>query len=367
VDDNRIKQARILVVDDDESNVLLLKSVLTHAGYENFTGTTDSSEVVELFGRLAPDLILLDFHMPEPDGLAILGQLEAARDGAWFQVLILTSDTSPEIKRNCLAAGAADFLTKPFDQTEVLLRIRNLLKMQFLQLELRGYAHELEKRVFERTRELSGAHVDALERLARAAEYRDYDTGEHTERVGRTAQMIADGLRLPEEEVELIGHAAPLHDIGKIGIPDRILLKPGHLTGEEYEQMKDHAGIGAAILSGSKSRLLRLGEEIAGAHHERWDGSGYPGGLCGDDTPLAGRVVAVADVFDALTHDRPYKTAWPVEMAVEEIVRLGGRKFDPDVVRSFERLDHEQLLAPAPRFERANGAHPASASPLTAR
>jgi putative two-component system response regulator len=357
LEEHRLHRARILIVDDEPSNVVLLETVLEQAGYTSVVSTTDSSRVSDLFGQVAPDLILLDLGMPAPDGLALLHELEAARDDPWFRVLMLAEEASAEVKSQARAAGAADFLTKPFDKSEVLLRVRNLLEMQFLRLELRTFTHDLEKRVWDRTAELSDSREEALERLAVAAEYRDYDTGDHTRRVGRATETISSKIGLLPDEAELMGRAAPLHDIGKIGIPDRILLKPAELNRQEYEFMKRHAGIGASILSGSDSRLLQLGEQIAATHHERWDGSGYPSGLRGEEIPLPGRVVAVADVFDALTHKRPYKSAWPVDMAVGEIVRLAGRAFDPDVVRSFEQIDHEQLMEPVRRshFAPANG------------
>jgi PAS domain S-box-containing protein len=205
--------------------------------------------------------------------------------------------------------------------------------------------HEiLEQAVRERTSDLEAARLETLRRLAYAAEYRDDQTYEHTERVGRTAALLADRLRLPEEEVELIRQAAPLHDVGKLGVSDTILLKPGKLTQGEFELMKTHALVGGRILAGSTSPALQLAEEIALTHHEWWDGRGYPNGLKGADIPLSGRIVAVADVFDALIQRRPYKAAWPVEEAVEEIRRLAGRQFDPEVVDAFEQLDPARLL-----------------------
>jgi putative two-component system response regulator len=236
----------------------------------------------------------------------------------------------------------------------VLLRIKNLLEVRFLQLELRKQNLTLEQRVHERTEELNAARLDALERLAVAAEYRDDDTREHTRRVGRTSALIARALGFTEDEIELLRVAAPLHDIGKIGIPDGILLKPGRLTSEEFRRMQDHVGIGRSIVSGSASPILEMAEQIILAHHEWWNGNGYPTGLDGSEIPIAGRIVAVADVFDALTHDRPYKKAWTVEAALSEIRVLSGVQFDPSVVEAFEPLDHPKLVsltdtvAPAP-------------------
>jgi putative two-component system response regulator len=187
----------------------------------------------------------------------------------------------------------------------------------------------------EAEKAVAAAQVEILERLALAAEYRDDDTGEHTRRVGKTAAAIAATIGLAADEVELLRRAAPLHDVGKIAIPDAILRKPGRLTGEEFEEIKQHTVKGAAMLAGRGFPLLDLAERIALTHHERWDGHGYPHGLAGEAIPLAGRIVAVADVFDALTHERVYKEAWPVEQALEEIRTQAGRQFDPDVVEAF--------------------------------
>jgi putative two-component system response regulator len=267
-------------------------------------------------------------------------------EARWFPIVALTGDPTPDTRKRALVAGAKDFITKPLDATEVLLRIRNLLESRFLALELRGQSLSLEQRVDERTRELTSARMEILERLAVASEYRDDDTGEHSQRIGRTSALLARALGLPDDLVKLIRLAAPLHDIGKIGVPDQILLKPGKLTPEEFSLMKNHVNIGAFILSRSHSRLLQVGERIALTHHEWWDGSGYASGLAGEQIPIEGRIVALADVFDALAHDRPYKAAWPMEQAVQEIVRLSGTQFDPAVVKAFEILDHEQLVGP---------------------
>ncbi len=202
----------------------------------------------------------------------------------------------------------------------------------------------LEDRVLERTADLAQSQIEILGRLARAAEFRDDDTGQHTQRVARTAALIARALGLPSEQVTLIGQAAPLHDVGKIAISDLILLKPGKLTNEEFDTMKTHAALGATLLSNGRSEVVQMAERIAGSHHERWDGRGYPQQLTGEDIPLEGRILAVADVFDALTHERPYKKAWLAAKAVAEITRQSGQQFDPQVVTAFLTLPHEDLL-----------------------
>ena len=345
--DKDLKQLRILAVDDEESNLLLLQRILERDGYTQVAVTKDPTRVLQLFGETRPDLVLLDLHMPEMDGFELMERLNTmVGEGPGVPFLVLTADATAETKRRALAAGARDFLTKPLDQIELLLRVRNLLQVQHLQGRLHEHNINLEEQVAERTRDLEQARLEILERLALAAEYRDDDTQEHAWRIGRTCALLALGLGLPSEEVELIRRAAPLHDIGKIGIPDAILLKPARLTGREFDVVKTHTRIGAEILSGSRSPLLRLAQRIALSHHERWDGGGYPHGLAGEEIPLAARIVAVADVFDALTHERPYKEAWPLEQAVGEILGQAGRQFDPGLVEAFSRLDHRTLLNP---------------------
>jgi putative two-component system response regulator len=351
-----LKHLRILAVDDDEANVLLLQRILERDGYTHVEVTTDPTRVPGMFAKNRPDLVLLDLHMPELNGFELMERLQLLNgagngNGAGVPFLVLTADATAETKRKALSAGARDFLTKPLDQLELLLRVRNLLQVQQLQDRLSNQNLRLEHEVAERTRDLDRAREEMLERLALAAEYRDDETQEHAWRIGRTCGLLARELGLPEEEVELLRRAAPLHDIGKIGIPDSILLKPGRLDDQEFEVIKSHTTIGDGILSGSQSPLLRLAQLIARTHHERWEGGGYPRGLTGETIPIAGRIVAVADVFDALTHARPYKEAWPVQEAVDEILSQAGRQFSPDVVAAFSRLDHPTLMTRAKEWE----------------
>jgi putative two-component system response regulator len=349
-----VKSARIMVVDDQPVNVRLLERLLEVSGFTEVVSTTDSSAVVSLCAEAEPDLIVLDLQMPDPDGFEVMGMLSPWIRGATpLPVLVTTGDISSETKRRALAAGARDFLTKPFDPPELVARIQNLLEARLLQLELHRHARQLQEALGGQARELERAGTELLEPLAFAAEYRDEDPREHTLRVGRASTLLARELALPDEEVELIGRAARLHDVGKIGLSDAVLLKPGRYTPEEFELMKSHAAIGAEILGRGRSRLSRLAAEIARTHHERWDGSGYPDGLRGEEIPMGGRIVALADTFDALTQPRSYREARPLAEAVDEIRNLGGRDFDPRVVSAFEALDHEGLVAPGVGVEPA--------------
>lgn len=330
-------KARILIVDDEPPNVEVLRRLLERSGFTRVQTTTDPREAVKLYVEFRPDLILLDLHMPHLDGLAVMDELNRIAEATYLPILILTGDVSPEARRDCLSRGAKDFVHKPFSSDEVLLRIGTLLETRFLYLQIQSQNQMLEAKVRERTRELEGAQFEIIERLAKAAEFRDDSTGQHTERVGQMSALMARQIGLPDSQVYLIRRAAPLHDVGKLGVPDTILLKPGKLTDAEFSIVKTHTAIGARILSGSRFPILRMAEEIAFSHHERWDGTGYAG-ISGDSIPLPGRIVAVADVFDALTHHRPYKVAWPFDEALAEIERQRGRQFDPALVDAFLRI-----------------------------
>ncbi|MEI7742742.1 MAG: HD domain-containing phosphohydrolase [Chloroflexota bacterium] len=351
----RLREARVLLVDDQELNLRVLRQVLERAGLRNITMTQDPYAVAPLVALHTPDLIVVDLHMPGLDGFAVMDALRPQLDAAgYLPILVLTADVTDEARRRALESGARDFLTKPIDQMEVILRTRNLLETRMLYLEVEIRNADLEQRVRERTAQVEAAQLETLDRLARTAEYRDDQTGRHVVRVGRVAALLARILGLDEDTVRLLRLAAPLHDLGKIGIPDRILLAPRKLTVEEFDEMKKHTQIGSQILMGSGSNLLQLAERIAMTHHERWDGNGYFHMVAGE-IPLASRIVALCDVYDALTHERPYKSAWPVDLAVDEINKCRGTHFDPQVVDAFALLAPEDLVNPAESVPGAGG------------
>lgn len=348
------RQPIILIIDDQDANLRLLERMLRRGGYERFVTTADSRDAERLFLEHAPDLVLLDLHMPHLDGFAVLEQLRPHIPADSFvPIVVLTADISTEARLRALSMGAKDFLGKPLDAIEVVLRIQNLLETRFLYLQLLEHNERLEQKVRERTRALEEAQVEIVERLALAAEFRDDATLEHTRRVGAISAALGARLGLPAVDVELLRLAAPLHDLGKIAVPDWVLLKLERLTSEEFEIIKSHTGIGAKILSGSQHPLLQLAEQIALTHHDHWSGGGYRPEVSGERIPLAGRIVAVADVFDALTHERPYKQAWSVADAIAEIRRQRGRQFDPQVVDAFVSLLEEDGTLPVAEADRS--------------
>ena len=330
-----IHGARILIVDDNPTNVLLLERMLGQAGYARVISTTDPTTVSALYAAERFDLILLDLMMPEMDGFQVMEQLRESADDDYLPVLVLTARIDGDARMRALDLGAKDFITKPFQNAEVLLRIRNMLEVRQAYNQRRWYSEILEAEVRMRTRELVDTQFEIIRRLARAGEYRDNETGMHVIRVGKSTHRLALAAGLGERESELMLHASTMHDVGKIGVPDRVLLKPGRLDGSEWGIMKRHARMGADILEGHAAEVMRMARSIALTHHERWDGSGYPNALKGEDIPLEGRITAICDVFDALMSKRPYKQPWPVEEAVEEIRRGSGTSFDPHLVPRF--------------------------------
>lgn len=333
------RSARILVADDDLSSLNVLMRTLQRAGFFNLHGVWDARGVLKSVIDFQPDVVLLDLHMPGVDGTEMIYDIAALQGRRnYLPVLVLTGDASEEVRDAALAAGARDFLTKPYDAGEVLLRVRNLIDTRLLHVELQRQNAALSERFESRTEELEAAKVEILERLARAADFRDDSSYGHTTRVGELASLIAAELGHSEAEVEQIRIAARLHDIGKIGLSDSILMKPGPLAPAEFLAQEKHTLIGANILAGSRFPVLRLAEQIALAHHERWDGTGYPHGLRAEEIPISARIVSVADVFDALTHVRAYKAAWRIEDALAEVVHQSGSMFDPVVVDAFLRV-----------------------------
>jgi putative two-component system response regulator len=327
-----VAEARVLVVDDQPSNVLLLQRILERNGFRHVRATTDSREVLPLFAAFHPDILLLDLHMPHVDGFEVMRLLEAhLGDDAFVPTVVLTADASTHARDIALANGAHDFLTKPLDATEVVLRIRNLLSTRMMHLRLHDRHDRLQEHATEQRVALENARIEVLDRLARAVDLRDNETFAHTQRVGEMSADLARVLGLPGDEQELLRRAAPLHDIGKIGITDAVLLKPGRLTDEEFAHVRTHSVIGSDLLSDSDIPVVRAAQVVALTHHEKWDGTGYPHRLAGEAIPLHGRIVAVADVFDALSHERPYKEAWPLDRVLDEFRDQRGRHFDPAV------------------------------------
>jgi putative two-component system response regulator len=336
---------RLLVVERSVEESERLEHVLKQAGYTDVLRLEDRERVVHACAAAKPDLVVLALKLPRRSGFEILGAIrDLLREPENLPVLVVSADPSRSARQRALSLGARDFIVKPIDPPELLLRVRNLLQTRHLEQQLRERNLLLDEAVRERTLELEQARLESLTILASVAEYHDDDTRQHTQRVGRSAAMIAEGLELDSQFVAMIRDAAPLHDIGKIGISQLTLVKPGELTEEERREMMRHVEIGAQLLAAVRSPVLRLAAEIARTHHERWDGNGYLAGLAGDDIPVSGRIATVADVFDALTHERPYKAAWDIDRAAAEVVSQAGRQFDPRVVESFKALDPHALM-----------------------
>ncbi|OUS10795.1 two-component system response regulator [Gammaproteobacteria bacterium 54_18_T64] len=329
-----LKSMNILIVDDEAANVRLLETLLDVAEYKNLVSTQDPRNVLGLCRTRAIDLLLLDINMPHMNGYEVMEQLHALGEEKPV-VLVLSAQTERNYRHQALDSLALDYVLKPFDTHELLSRIRNLLEVRRAQTYMRHQNQLLEQEVHKRTQELTDSRLEVVRRLGRAAEYRDNETGLHIIRMSKIAALIAGASGMSDVQCELLLNAAPMHDIGKIGIPDHILQKPGKLTADEWHIMKTHSQIGADILQGDNSVLLLTAKEICLSHHEKWDGNGYPNGLDGEAIPLMARITALADVFDALTSVRPYKKAWDVADALALIKEESGKHFDPHLVGHF--------------------------------
>ncbi|MEM7315364.1 MAG: HD domain-containing phosphohydrolase [Planctomycetota bacterium] len=340
--------SRVMIVDDEPINIKVTRKYLQSAGYTNFLTSTDATTVVEDVIRDQPDIVLLDVVMPGISGLDILSKLRKLSNQT--PILILTASADPKTKLAALELGATDFLSKPVDPSELVLRVRNVISTK-------AHRDHLERIVADRTRELARSQREVVQCLARAAEFRDEDTGHHIVRVGKIAAVIARTLNVSPRLCAIIEQASQLHDVGKIAVPDQILHKPAKLTPEEFAEMKNHCVYGHKILQKMSkeeykiieqqpraalsmidtrsSELLQYAARIAITHHEWWDGSGYPNGLKGEEIPLEGRITAVADVFDALSSKRPYKSAFSLESCLELMKKNTGTQFDPTVIAAF--------------------------------
>lgn len=341
----QLANARILILDDQKLHCLFLKEILEHEGYRNITCLMDPLKITSVYQEMNPDLLILDLHMPQVDGFQVLQQLATFRTRQYLPVLAVSAEKTSEIRIRALQAGVTDFLYKPFENIEIILHVRNLIELRILHAQVEHQNKALEERVQERIKELRYTQFDIIRRLAQAAEFRDGDTGIHILRMSLYCRKLAEALGLSDPECELLYHASPLHDVGKIGIPDSILLKPGKLTPEEFEIMKTHTTIGAKILSGSDSPVMKMAEVIALTHHERWDGRGYPRGLAKEEIPLVGQICSICDVFDALTSQRPYKRAWTLEESLIEIDKMRHTHFNSKIVDRFFEILPEIKMA----------------------
>lgn len=327
---------RVQIVDDNDTNLMLFEKLVLRAGADVAVSThLDPEEALDHCRHTVPDMVVVDFMMPKLDGHQYVEAIRAMPGGHDIPIVMVTAAADRSVRQKALELGVTDFLTKPVDPSEAKVRFSNLLALRRSHLQLRDRNRLLDREILRATATVANREQELILRLSKAAEFRDPETGAHILRMARYSQLIAQKLGLPDEQCDLLLRAAPMHDLGKLGIPDDILLKPGKLTEDEYRIMSKHPEIGYAILSGSDSQLIRMGAEIALTHHEKFDGSGYPNHLKGRNIPLMGRIVAVADVFDALTSARPYKPAWPVERARQLLIDNSGSHFDPDCVEAF--------------------------------
>jgi putative two-component system response regulator len=327
--------AHALLVDDSRSALGLLKSLIESDGTVHATSFLDPVEALAAARNREFDIVLVDYEMPKIDGISFIRELRTFSAYVDIPIVMVTSIETEDVRIRALEAGATDFLPKRPQATELTVRLRNLIRLGASVRKLNNQAANLTNEVAAATQKLQEREEEIILRLALAVEYRDNDTGEHTLRVAKYSRLIAEELGLPPRLCRDIYLAAPLHDVGKVAIPDSILLKPGRLNDDEMAVIRTHAAIGERILADSHCELIQLGAAIASAHHERWDGSGYPNGLRGLQIPVAARIVTVADVFDALTTKRPYKEAMPILVARKYLEDKKAREFDPACVDAF--------------------------------
>ena len=325
----------VLIIDDSDINLTLIKALVLKLGECNPVLFDKPLAALEWCRSNEPDLVIVDYMMPDMDGLKFIAAFRALHGRNEIPVLMITANDQRDVRYEALLGGANDYLTKPIDRVEFGARVRNMLSLRIGQKFLADRAAHLAELVDARTSESREREKELIFRMSRAAEFRDPETGAHIQRMAHYSQVIAHGLDLGPAMEKLVLEAAPMHDVGKIGIPDYILLKPGKLTPEEFEVMKGHARLGHELLKDSGSEILRAGAEVALSHHEKYDGSGYPKGLKGTQIPQLGRIVAVADVFDALTSERPYKRAWTLDDACRFLEDGRGKHFDPLCVEAF--------------------------------
>jgi cyclic di-GMP phosphodiesterase len=330
--------SRILIVDDEEMNRVLLGRLLAEAGFH--ADTADRGETaLEMIAAHAPDLVLLDLSMPGINGLEVAARLKQDPSTSQIPIIMITALSDRQSRMDALNRGIEEFISKPFDPTELLVRVRNLLRLKEFSDRLSHYSADLEEQVRDRTAQLASSYRESIFLMVKAAEYRDDDTGDHVRRIGRYTSRLAELMGHPSTFVDCIAHASMMHDIGKIGIPDAVLLKPAALTAEELGVMKSHTVLGKEILEAGSTPYLRMGAIVALTHHENWDGTGYPRGLSGADIPVESRIMKICDQYDALRSKRPYKQALEHEAALDIILRGDGRTrvshFAPDVLEAF--------------------------------
>lgn len=369
LDDERVsvRNAKIMIVDDEQLVIKVVKRFLSAEGYVNFITVSDSTKAMETIERESPDVVLSDIMMPDVSGLDLLRIRQKSKALKSIPFIILSASSENTVKREALESGATDFLAKPVDPIDLSLRVQNALIVKRHHDHLANYAFELESQVRKRTKQIEESREQIIHCLARAAEYRDNETGEHIIRVGKYCRIIAEELGFNAEYCREIELAAQLHDVGKIGIPDSVLLNPGKLTNEEFDIMKTHCGVGMEIMeplsfgegeqirrhansggfimAGVDSPMLELAASIARSHHEKWDGTGYPAKLAGESIPIEGRICCVADVYDALCSERPYKPKFPIKKCLEIMLSERGTRFDPKILDAFfNRIDDVERI-----------------------